>query len=70
MATRKPTLTPEALKGIIDHAEREALAAREIQGNFKTISVNPINSRSDIGEMGTAHGQAITSPCFTSIRER
>jgi hypothetical protein len=37
MATRNPTLTLEALKGIIDRAEKEALAAREIQENSKTI---------------------------------
>ena len=35
MATRDPTLTPEALKVIIDQAVKEALAAREIQENSK-----------------------------------
>ena len=35
MATRNPTLTPEALKEIIDQAVKEALAAREIQENSK-----------------------------------
>jgi len=35
MATRNPTLTPEALKEIIDQAVKEALSAREIQENSK-----------------------------------
>jgi len=36
MATRNPTLTPEALKEIIDQAVKEALAAREIQEKDKS----------------------------------
>jgi hypothetical protein len=40
MATRNPTLTPEALKEIIDQAVKEALAAREIQENDKSQDDN------------------------------
>jgi hypothetical protein len=36
MATRNPTLPPDALKEIIDQAVKEALAAREIQENDKS----------------------------------
>jgi hypothetical protein len=39
MATRNPTLTPEA-KEIIDQAVKEALAAREIQENDKSQDDN------------------------------